>query len=84
MTEDVLAAYNLSERKRNAVQFLKVKRTITNSQYQKEFKVAKRTASLDLGELVSVGILEREGRTGKGVMYRLAKGAPKGQKKQET
>ena len=82
MTEDVLATYKLSERKRKVIQLLKVRRKITNSQYQKEFEVAKRTASLDLAELVSEGILEREGRTGKGVTYSLAKGAPKGQKEQ--
>lgn len=80
LTDEVLARFNLSERKRRAIQFLKVSREITNSQYQQEFSVAKRTASLDLTELVAEGILVREGRTGKGVLYRLTKGAPKGQK----
>lgn len=79
LTEEVLRRYNLSERKRNAIQYLKAQGTITNSQYQKEFSVAKRTASLDLTELVDLGLLKREGKTGKGVIYRLAKGALKGQ-----
>ena len=76
----MLARYNLSECKRRAIQFLKVQKEITNSQYQQEFSVAKRTASLDLTGLVAEGLLEREGRTGKGVIYRLTKGVPKGQK----
>ncbi len=80
LTDEVLGRYNLSERKRSAIQFLKVRGTITNSEYQEKFAVAKRTASLDLKELVTEGLLEREGKTGKGVIYRLAKGASKGQK----
>ena len=82
MTDEVLAGYSINERKRRAVQFLKIHGTITNSQYQKEFLVAKRTASLDLSELVAVGLIEKAGSTGKGVYYRLAKGAAKGQKGQ--
>ena len=66
--------------KRSAIQYLKVQGTIANSQYQEAFAAAKRTASLDLNELVTEGLLEGEGKTGKGVIYRLAKGAPKGQK----
>jgi len=46
------------------------------------FAVAKRTASMDLGGLVAAGLFERLGFTGKGVFYRLAKGAMKGQKGQ--
>ncbi len=80
MTAEVLVGYNLNDRKRKAIQFLKAQGTITNSQYQAEFAVAKRTASLDLAELVSAGFLEKKGSTGKGVQYRLAKGASKGHK----
>lgn len=82
LTPDVLARFHLNERKRGAIQFLKTYGKITNSQYQEKFSVAKRTASLDLAELVSAGLIDREGSTGKGVQYRLAKGAPKGQKAQ--
>jgi ATP-dependent DNA helicase RecG len=53
---------------------------ISNSQYQQEFGVAKRTASRDLEELTAKGALERTGSTGKGVFHRLAKGATKGPK----
>lgn len=82
LTDAVLTGYSINERERKAVQFLKIHETITNSQYQKEFLVAKRTASLDLAELVAVGLIEKAGSTGKGVYYRLAKGATKGQKGQ--
>lgn len=80
LTDKVLAGYSINERERRAVQFLKIHGTITNSQYQREFLVAKRTASLDLAELVAIGLIEKTGSTGKGVYYRLAKGAAKGQK----
>ena len=53
---------------------------ITNSQYQEEFDVAKRTASKDLQLLTSLGLVSKEGTTGKGVFYKITKGASKGHK----
>lgn len=82
LTDKVLAGYNINDRERRAIQFLKILGKITNSQYQEEFSVAKRTASLDLAKLVATGLIEKAGSTGKGVYYRLAKGATKGQKGQ--
>ena len=82
LTEEVLVGYNLNDRQRQAIDLLKTRGKITNSLYQDEFSVAKRTASLDLSELVAAELIERIGTTGKGVHYRLAKGAPKGQKGQ--
>jgi predicted HTH transcriptional regulator len=82
ITADILATYDLNARQRQALEFLRSQGRVTNAQYQKEFGVAKRTASLDLGELVTVGMIEKIGTTGKGVHYRLAKGASKGQKGQ--
>ena len=38
----------------------------------------KRTASKDLQYLLGLGLIEKEGTTGRGVLYRIAKGAPKG------
>ena len=80
MTDEVLAGYHLSERQMKAVMFLKVHRMITNSIYQSEFASAKRTASRDLDEMITKGIIEKVGTTGKGVYYHLAKGAIKGPK----
>lgn len=82
LTSEVLAGHNLNERQLKAINYLKIHERITNSQYQEELSVAKRTASLDLAELVAVGLIEKVGSTGKGVYYQLAKGASKGQKGQ--
>jgi ATP-dependent DNA helicase RecG len=80
MTQERLEAYDLKDRQRDAIQYLKSHRSITNSEYQALFKVAKRTASQDLQHLTSLGLIKKEGTTGKGVIYRIAKGAPKGHK----
>ena len=82
LTREVLAGYNLNDRQRQVIDLLKIHGKITNSKYQEEFSVAKRTASLDLSELVAAGLVKKIGTTGKGVHYRLSKGAPKGQKGQ--
>jgi ATP-dependent DNA helicase RecG len=82
LTYEVLEEYNLNERQRQVIDLLKIHGNITNSIYQGKFSVAKRTASLDLSGLVAVGLVEKVGTTGKGVHYRLSKGAPKGQKGQ--
>ncbi|MCF8084388.1 MAG: DUF4062 domain-containing protein [Deltaproteobacteria bacterium] len=80
LTEAVLAEYELNDRQKRAIRFLKVHGRITNSMYQKEFSVAKRTASIDLSDLVDFGLIKKIGTTGRGVYYRLSKGARKGQK----
>ena len=77
LTPEVLAGYNLNERQVKAVNYLKIHQTITNTTYQ-EFESSKRTASRDLDEMITLGIIEKVGTTGKGVYYRLAKGAAKG------
>ncbi len=82
LTPEVLAGYNLNERQMKAIGYLKIHGTITNSLYQEEFSVAKRTASLDLAQLASARLIEKTGSTGKGVYYQLIKGASKGQKGQ--
>ena len=70
----------LTERQKNAVVFLKTSGRITNTGFQEEFGVAKRTAHRDLLELVKKGVLEKVGTTGKGTYYALRKGARKGPK----
>lgn len=80
LTPEVLARYGLSERQMRAVEYLKIKQTITNTIYQSEFMASKRTASRDLDEMINKGVIEKIGTTGKGVYYRLAKGARKGPK----
>lgn len=78
LTDSRLENFDLNDRQRAAVQHLKSHRKLTNSEYQQLFEVAKRTASKDLRSLTSLGLVEKQGTTGKGVFYRLAKGAPKG------
>lgn len=80
LTDQRLEEFDLNDRQRAAVRHLKSHRSITNSKYQDLFGVAKRTASKDLQHLVSLYLIEKEGTTGKGVIYRIAKGAPKGHK----
>jgi len=80
LTDEVIAGLDLNVRQRETINLLKSRLTISNTQYQKEFSVAKRTASRDLNELMKKGVLEKIGTTGKGVQYRLVKGAIKGPK----
>ena len=80
LTDQRLDEFDLNDRQRAAVRHLKSHRSITNSEYQVLFRVAKRTASKDLKHLTSLRLFEKEGTTGKGVFYRIAKGAPKGHK----
>lgn len=80
LTEEVLTGFHLTERHMQAVVYLKTHHVITNSIYQSKFKASKRTASRDLDEMLSKGILKKVGTTGKGVHYRLSKGAAKGPK----
>lgn len=84
LTDDRLNQFDLNDRQRDAIRYLKVHRTITNSEYQSVFSVAKRTASQDLNQLLSLDLVSREGTTGKGVFYRLSKGASKGHKGHES
>jgi ATP-dependent DNA helicase RecG len=80
LIHEVLTGLNLNERQLRAIAYLKTHREITNSVYQLEFDASKRTASRDLDDMIIKGILDKVGTTGKGVHYRLSKGAIKGPK----
>jgi len=80
LTDKKLQEFDLNKRQIAAIKYLKEHLKITNSQYQEEFNVAKRTASKDLQLLTSLGLVSKEGTTGKGVFYKIAQGAPKGHK----
>lgn len=62
----------LNERQKKALEYLKENEFITNTKYQKVCGTTKKTASRDLAELVTLGILMRRGVTGKGTSYYLA------------
>lgn len=75
---EVIAAGDLNSRQRQAIELLRTRGKMTNTEYQKAFSVAKRTVSQDLSGLVDMGHIQKTRTTGKGVYYRLAKGASKG------
>jgi len=82
LTDAVIDELGLNERKIRAIGLMKTHGRMTNTEYQRAFSVAKRTASLDLAGLVEMKLVEKVGTTGRGVFYRVAKGAMKGHKGQ--
>lgn len=68
-TEERLRKLDLSERQVKAVLWTREKGRITNGEYQELGGVSRRTATRELSDLVSRGILEQVGRTGKGTVY---------------
>jgi ATP-dependent DNA helicase RecG len=64
-----LKALGLSMRQITAVRFVQRKGSISNSEYQLEAKVAKRTATRDLHNLLEFGVFQQKGVTGKGTVY---------------
>ncbi|HOX59720.1 MAG TPA: DeoR family transcriptional regulator [Candidatus Paceibacterota bacterium] len=76
-----MAELQLNERQKQALTFVKTHGRIDNSDYQKLLSVSKPTASRDLEQLRSLGVLEKIGHTGKGTYYVLArKGLTNGSK----
>lgn len=73
LTEAVMAAYGLNERQKLGIAFLKTHERITNAEYQQAAGASRATASRDLEELVTKGIFERVGKTGRAAHYVLTK-----------
>ncbi len=69
LSAEVLVGLGLSERQREAVNQLRATGRLTNKQYQARFEVSKATASRDLENLQTKGVLEKVGTTGKGTHY---------------
>ncbi|MBW6517328.1 MAG: helix-turn-helix domain-containing protein [ANME-2 cluster archaeon] len=67
--DEYLHSLNLNERQIKAVMYVKEKGQITNKEYQEICNTSNRTASRDLVNLVSAGLLEQIGITGKGTVY---------------
>lgn len=72
LTERAVNALELNERQWTIIPHVKVSRRITNSEYRRLTRASLRTATRDLDELVSKGVLERSGKIGRGVVYRLS------------
>jgi ATP-dependent DNA helicase RecG len=66
-----LSTYDLSERQRESLKYLKQKSRISNKQYQQLNGVSKGTATKELAGMVNLGLLERTGTRGAGTHYRL-------------
>ena len=72
ITPQALAGIELNDRQRKAVTYVKTHARITNAEYRALTGAIKKTASRDLDDLVSKGLLARIGTTGRGTVYTLA------------
>jgi ATP-dependent DNA helicase RecG len=68
-TEDYLREVGVSERQIAAVMYAKEQGKITNQEHQRISGISERTATRDLSDLASKGLLEQIGKTGKGTEY---------------
>lgn len=73
LTPEVLTGYNLNERQLKAITYLKIKGEITNSEYQELTGSQSQTALRDLRGLLSSGLVEKIGTTGRSTRYRMSK-----------
>jgi len=73
LTDEVLAKFELNDRQKQAIDYLKVKREITNRDYQALTGAISQTALRDLRELVAFGLVDKIGKTGRAAHYRLRK-----------
>ena len=71
LTAEVLAGYPLNERQVKGIGYLKSNREITNSEYQELTGAHSQTALRDLRNLITHGLVERIGKTGRSTRYRL-------------
>jgi ATP-dependent DNA helicase RecG len=72
LTTDVVSQLNLNDRQRQALVLVKFKGRITNLDLREKTSVTIRTASRDLEDLVSKGVFQKVGITGRSTFYRLA------------
>jgi len=73
LTPQVLAGYNLNERQKQALLYIKAQGKISNKEYQQVTKAIKKTATRDLNDLREKEIIEQIGTKGPGVHYVLAR-----------
>jgi ATP-dependent DNA helicase RecG len=72
-TEEYLQKLGLNERQIKAVMYVKEKGRITNREYQELNKISRQMATIDLKELVELGLLKSIGKAGRGIAYELPK-----------
>jgi hypothetical protein len=69
LTSEMLGRFELNDRQKQAIQYLKSHARINNSEYQQATGASRATASRELEALLSKGLLEKVGTTGKGTHY---------------
>ena len=75
LTNEVMAGFQLNDRQRLAVDFMKTRGQISNRDYQELTGAISQTALRDLRDLMAIGLVEKVGTTGRGTFYRLRKKA---------
>jgi ATP-dependent DNA helicase RecG len=70
-SEEELQKLELNARQIKAVQYVKEKGKITNSEYQEINEISDRTASREISELVKANVFEQSGTFGAGSFYQL-------------
>ena len=68
LTEEQLKKLGLNKRQIDAVLFYRTQEEITGTEYAKRYKIAERTARVDLSDLVERKLLYKKGET-KSVKY---------------
>lgn len=68
LTDAVVEKLQLNDRQKQAVQYAKINKQITNTDYQRLASVPHRTAARDLMGLVRLGLFDHQG-TGRGARY---------------
>ena len=76
LTDAVIVELGISERQRQAVDYVKRHGQISSGEYQEEVGVEPRTATRDLADLVKIGVLVRHGQK-RGAYYTLQKKSDK-------
>lgn len=76
LTADVIARLQINGRQRAAIDFIKSHGRIANSEYRAAVGASRATASRDLDQLLTLGVIEKVGTTGRGIYYVLAKKRP--------
>ncbi|MBU3949726.1 MAG: DUF4062 domain-containing protein [Proteobacteria bacterium] len=73
LTEKVLAGYNLNDRQKEAVRYIKGAGRINNAIYRDLMGISERTSVRDLRQLADFGIFAKVGSTGQSAHYVIAK-----------
>lgn len=73
LTDEELGRFNLNDRQRQGIDFLRTRGRVTNAEYQELTGTTPKTAARDLTDLREKGLLVQIGASGRGVHYVLQK-----------